>query len=129
MLKRHGWKGGLFATGAILAIPAAKGIQASYRPKRKIKKGVKRNIYRGYITPTKGYLYGSTLDKALKKYPALRGSRKVRSLEGRYAQMYGQGVQFHKGTSGMRSQDIEKLDRDLRKIAERRRISKRRRGK
>ena len=129
ILRKNWLKFGALGALTFGAIPAAQGIQARYAPKRKVKKEFKKRVYRGTITPVKGYVYGSALDKALAKYPALRGSRRVRSLEGKYAQMYGQGVQFYRGTSGMSSEDIQKLDRDLKRIVEQKRRAKRRRGK
>ena len=128
MPRRLMWTGALLGT-AFGAIPLAKWGQARYSKSRKFKKEFRKRVYRGVITPAKGYAYGSALDRALQKYPALRGSRKIRSLEGKYAQMYGQGVQFYKGTSGMRREEIQKLDRDLKRIVEQRRRAKRRRGK
>ena len=113
--------------GSALLLPSlTKTFQQKYSRKRKFKKEVKRSVRRGVINPVKGAFYGKTLDQILRKYPSLRGSRSIRQAEGRYAQLYGQGVQFYRGTSGMRKEDIDKLNSAL---AERRRISKRRRGK
>ena len=111
------------------AIPATKAMQARYAKKRKFKKEVTRSIRRGAINPATGYFRGSALDKTLQKHPYLRASKTIRAREGRYAQQYGQGVQFWKGTSGMKAEEIKKLDRDTKRLLELRRIKKRRRGK
>ena len=128
-LKRATPKALIFAGIGFGSLPLAKAIEAKYSKKRKFKKSLRRNISRGIVQPVYGYAGGSALDVALTRYPYLRGSKKIRALEGKYAQKYGQGVQFYKGTSGMRVEDIAKLDRDLARIAEQRRRAKRRRGK
>ena len=129
ILKNYSRKG--LITGAVTfgAYPIARALQADYTPKRKFKKTLRRNVSRGIVQPVYGYAGGSALDQALTRYPYLRGSKKIRSLEGRFSQKYGQGVQFYKGTSGMRAEEIAKLDRDLARIEEMRRRAKRRRGK
>ena len=111
------------------SIPLSKAIQAKYSEKRKFKKEFKKGVQRGIINPYIGYSKGANLDKLLAKHPYLRASKTIRAKEGRYAQQYGQGVQFWKGTSGMKSEDLKKLDRDTARLLEQRRLAKRRRGK
>ena len=147
VLRFHSPKTALMTGLTFLSFPVARALQADYAPKRKFKKELGKTIKRGAITPTIGYIGGSNLDRLLTKYPSLRGSRKIRQLEGKYAQKYGQGVQFYRGTSGLSKQeikqiesgykrgqtltqaDIKKLDRYFKTVNEYRRRAKRRRGK
>ena len=145
--RRYAPKSLLFTGLAFGSVPLAHAIQADYSSKRKFKKEFKKSVRRGAVTPTLGYIRGERLDKVLTKYPALRGSKRIRALEGKYAQQYGQGVQFWRGTSGLSKAeikqiesgykkgqtltqaDIKKIDRYFKTVNEYRRRAKRSRGK
>ena len=111
------------------SLPAVRSYQARYAKKRKFRKELKGTLKRGIVSPVYGYAVGKPLDDLLVQAPYLRASKTIRSKEGKYHQKYGQGVQFYKGTTGLKSEDIMKLSRDKRRRAELVRISKRRRGK
>lgn len=119
----------LLSAGVFGTVPAIRSAQAKYSPGRKFKKEAKQNLSRGIVKPTLGYAMGKPLDDALSQMPYLRASKTVRKLEGKYHQRYGQGVQFYKGTSGLRAEDIQKLNRDIARRDELRRRAKRKRGK
>ena len=118
-----------YAGVTFLAVPSARAFQAKYAKRRKFDKEFRRGVSRGVLSPIQGYLKGAALDEELAKRPWLRASKTIRAKEGRYHQMYGQGVQFYKGTSGMRASEIRVLDRDMARMRELRRRAKRRRGK
>ena len=121
-------RGALPLALTFLSVPLAKAYQARYAPKRKFKKELKRGFKRGVVNPIYGGVVGVPLSEALDRNPYLRRSSSIRSLEGRLAQKYGQGVSFYKGSSGFTGEDKYKLEKGLaeyRKIKQYKRKRKR----